>query len=70
MKVVLRDTYVLLRLDIKNQEAFHRQIFKRDGVLWGVFVFQMCRSSDAFYGHILSHVNNTACKHLVSLRNA
>jgi hypothetical protein len=29
--VVLGDTFVLLRLDIKNQEAFHRKIFKRGG---------------------------------------
>jgi hypothetical protein len=70
--VVSRDTFVVLRLDIKNQETFHRKIFKRGGdrgVLWGVFVFHLCTNDDAFYRHILSHINNIECEVLLVIRN-
>jgi len=57
-------------MDVKNQEAFHWQVSKMEGVLRGVFVFQMCPSNDALYRRILSYITRTECKYLVGTRNA
>jgi len=57
----LSDTFVLLRMDIKNRETFNRQIFKRgeEGAFCGVHLYFSCEPvTKHFTAHILSHINN------------
>jgi len=53
---VLRDTFVLWRLDIKNQEDFHRQIFKHESVLGGCLYFS-CGLATMHFTCVSCHIS-------------